>query len=277
MRIAGWILGVALAGSSLPAAAQAPANPTRIYFLDEIGASGLPDAAAQRRRAALQANGLCPEDGLEASPAVAAVAMGVFAILRGIVERAAESRAARRLAALVSTQAATLSAASHPLAGKSARCLVFDRAGEATDDAVYAVRLERLGANAMVARVVHAEVNATPIWGERGLPRLANVTIALGIQTLAPGKAPPELDAPLAWQGMLGPLAPGQPRQSGLPASGVIPLRDGGPTTLSLAITEAHPEIDRLRERQLVAAQTRKLLLDTLSGALDAAVAPAKD
>lgn len=270
MSRTGWMAALLAAGGMLPAAAQAQL-PARIYYFDQIASAGLPAAAVARRQAALGVAGVCEApDGLEAAPLVAGAVSGVFAILRGIIERAAERRAAARLAALTASQSGSLSTATHPLAGFPSRCLVFDRAGETADDAVYAVRLERLGANAMTARLVHAELNNTSIWGERGLSRLANVTIALGIQTMAPGKTPPELDQPLAWQGSLGPLAPGQPARSGLPASGIIPLRDGGPTTLALSVTEAHPEIAAVRERQLVAQQTRKLLLDTLSGALEA-------
>lgn len=278
MRARDLTIVMLLAGLALPAQAQAPAGPARIYYFDEIDAAGLPPAAARRRSDTLGIAGVCEAtDPAEAAPLVAGAIAGMFGLVRGIVERAAERRAAARLAALTATQSASLSGAGHPLAGRAMRCLVFDRASESADDAVYAVRLERLGATAMTARLVHAEVNQSAIWGERGLSRLANVTVALGIQSMAPGRTPPELDAPLAWQGSFGPLAPGQPRQSGLPASGIIPLRDGGPTTVALTVTEAHPEIDRLKERQLVARQTRALLLDTLAGALDAAVAPDPD
>lgn len=270
MRWTGRMAALLAAVAILPAAAQAQA-PARIYYFDQIASAGLPAAAVARRQAALGVAGVCEAPaGLEAAPLVAGAVSGVFAILRGIIERAAERREAARLAALTASQSGSLSTATHPLAGFPSRCLVFDRAGETADDAVYAVRLERLGANAMTARLVHAELNDTSIWGERGLSRLANVTIALGVQTMAPGKVPPELDQPLAWQGSLGPLAPGQPARGGLPASGIIPLRDGGPTTLALSVTEAHAEIATLRERQLVAQQTRKLILDTLSGALEA-------
>ncbi len=276
MRMISGVLTAALAvGGSAAAAAQVPA-PARIYYFDQMAAAGLPAAALARRQAALGAAELCGDAGaVEAAPLLAGAVSGLFAIVRGMVERAAQRRDAARLAALTATQSATLSTPTHPLAGRESRCVVFDRAGDAADDAVYAVRLERLGSTAMTARIVHAEVNASPVWSERGLARLANVTVALGVRTMAPGKSPPELDAPLAWEGTVGPLAPGQPRRSGLPASAIIPLRDGGPTTLALTVTEAHPELDSLKERQLIARQTRALLLDTLAGALDRAVAAA--
>lgn len=276
MRIVSGIAAASLAvAAGAPATAQAQAAEaavTRAYWSDAIDSAGLPPATIERRQQALRP--LCPlpaEAGLE-SAVLAGLATGLFGILRGVAERAADRRAAARLDAMTRTQGASLTGPSHPLATAQQRCIIFERSSAASDDAVYALRLNRVGTTAFVAELVLAQLNASSVWATRGLAQQANVTIGVAVRSLAPGKSPPELDDPVAWQGSFGPIGPGPARLGGLPSSGVMPLRDGGPTTVAITVTEAHPAIEAQKERDQIARESRKLLLDALGGVVSGAV-----
>jgi hypothetical protein len=270
MKRIGWIATAALVTSAATPALGQDAVATRAYHFDAIAQSGLGPQATTRRTGQLAS--LCPTptpvSAAETAAVVGALVMAGFKLVSGLVRRAIDKGMAQKIASLANTDAGVISGDDHPLGAAAPRCAVIERSSEAGDEMVVAVRLERVGDTAMIARVVHASLPKSSVWSSARLEE-ADVTLTLGMRSIvsaANAGSPSYFDVP-AWQVGLGRLGPGR-AAAALPASGVLPMRTGAPTSLSLAVTEVHPTLDDVRARQALADG----VLDDVFNAFGAAV-----
>ena len=246
--------------------------------------AGIPRAVAQLRQGDAIFEACAPRSGTggqKSAAAAFAVPLVVFGfkLFASVVEADLADKERQRLAAFSRSYSQVRSDVSFPEIEGAMRCLVVDRltrTGESfTSGATYVLGLRPVGSTAFTIEPLAARIDASPVLARQRSPTL-NANLSLAIQSVVPDQQMRnELITLPVYSVSYENLRQGRTAKSYNSArrSPVIPFPPPtSPTSVTVAVTEAHTRLGREKQRIALEQANRAALVGAASEALKGAL-----